>query len=138
MNPGLFNKRIKFLQETAPTDEFGGANPVLAPVPNVSDATDPSTTWGSLEPIRQYHQFAIEAGASVMNGDKILKIKKRAAFTPNKSMVFQDVSNPGITETYTIVTVSPYWPGTKSGFQNNQETTYHDQYFLYIVGVRRI
>lgn len=140
MNPGQFNKRIKFLQETTTQNQYLGAETVLTPVTNVSSGgSDNSVTFGSLEPIRQYHQFAIEAGASVLNQDIILKIRKRAGFEPTKSMVFQNVSDPDNEnpDTYTILTILPYWPGAKAAFQNNQESVYHDEYFLYIIGVKR-
>lgn len=140
MNPGLFNKRIKFFKETVVQNEFAGSETSMIAVPNVSpDAADQSATFGSLEPIRQYNQFAIEAGASILNGDRILKIRRRAGFYPSKDMIFQDISDPSNAspDTYTIVTVLPYWPGTKSAFQNSQESAYHDQYFIYIIGVKR-
>ena len=142
MNPGLFNKRIRFFVETATQNEYGGSVTTLTPLSNVSpDAKDGdhTATWGALEPIRQYHQFAIEAGASVMNGDRFLKIRKRASFYPTKDMVFQDISDPNNTnpDTYTIISVLPYWPGAKASFQNGQETAYHDQYFVWMLGVKR-
>lgn len=139
MNPGLFNKRIKFLKETSTQNEYGGAVTTLTPVANVSNGSDTSVTWGALEPIKQNNQFAMEAGASILNGDRILKIRKRDGFYPEKNMLFQDVSEPGNPnpDTYTIVSILPYWPGTKASFQNNQETAYHDQYFVFMLGIKR-
>lgn len=127
MNPGKLNHRIKFTQLTASTpDEYGGVVPVHEEV---------LTTWGSLEPIRQYQQYALEGAASVLNGDKILVIRKRNGFTPLKDMIFEDLNTPG--DTYTIHSILPYWPGTQSSFQGNQSSTYRDNFFIFILGTKR-
>jgi SPP1 family predicted phage head-tail adaptor len=126
MNPGVFNKRIKFIQVSSTQNEFGGAAPI---------ETDILTTWGSLEPVRQYNQWAIEAGASVLNQDRILKIRYRESFQPSKSMLFIDESAPDTA--YTIHAISPYWPGTKTGFEVADDKVYQDKRYLYIVGVKR-
>lgn len=135
MNPGKFNHRIKFSQVTSgEANEYGGVDPTLVPV--VCSQTDPTdTTWGSLEPIKQWNQAAIEAGANVLNGDKMLVIRWRSSFQPTKSMIFEDLNNPG--EIYTVHSITPYYPGTKASFQNAQDTVYKDQVFVFILGKKR-
>lgn len=125
MNPGQFNKRITFMQQSYTTNDSGGTTPSL---------TDILTTWGSLEPFRQYNQAAIEAGANVAHGDRILKIRYRNSFQPDKTMQFRDEAAPDVY--YTIASIIPYWPGTKTTFENSQETVYHDKNFVYIVGIK--
>lgn len=126
MNPAKLNHRIKFSQLTATQDEYGGVTP--APVELL-------TTWGDLQPIRQYNQAAIEAGASVLNGDKQLIIRYRNAFTPAKDMIFEDLNTPG--DIYTVHAILPYYQGAKNTFQNLNEKVYKDKNFIYIVGVKR-
>jgi SPP1 family predicted phage head-tail adaptor len=126
MNPGKLNHRIKFYQLTNTVSASGGNTPSL---------TEILTTWGSLEPVRQYNQLAIEAGASVLNGDKQLIIRKRDSFMPEKDMVFDDLNNPG--DSFTVHAILPYWEGTSAKFQNTQSAVYHDNYYWFIVGVKR-
>lgn len=127
MNPGKLNHRIKFTQLTGSTpDEFGGVTAIQ---------TELLTTWGSLEPIKQYQQYSLQGAASILNGDKILIIRNRAAFTPAKDMIFEDLNNAG--DVYTIHSILPYWPGTSVGFQSNQQTTYRDNFFTFILGIKR-
>jgi len=134
MNPGKLNHRIRFFQETSTQNSSGGA--VATNVPVVCSQTIPTdVTWGDLQPIKQYHQWAIEAGASVLNGDKTLVIRYRKAFTPTKSMLFEDLNNPG--DIYTVHAISPFYPGTKSSFQNTEATVYKDQVFVFILGIKR-
>lgn len=125
MNPGKLNKRIKFIQLVNNDDGYGGTNPTY---------TDILTTWGALEPIRQYNQLAIEAGASVLNEDTTLIIRARNGFRPDKSMLFTDQSDP--TKVWAIKSVLPYYPGTKQGFESKQDAVYHDKEFVYIVGIK--
>lgn len=126
MNPGKLNHRIKFTQLTGSTlDEYGGVTAIQ---------TDVRTTWGSLEPIKQYQQYSLQGAASVLNGDKILIIRKTKEFTPSKDMLFEDLNNGDV---YTIHSILPYWPGTSVGFQSNQQTTYQDNFFIFILGIKR-
>lgn len=125
MNPGKLNRRIQFIELTSQKNEYGGTTPFQTPS---------IETWGSLEPIRQYNQIAIEAGATAENGDRIMVIRYRASWQPKVNMLFVNQSEPGIV--YTIKSISPYYPGTVSNFQNKQETVYQDQKYIYIVGIR--
>lgn len=135
MNPGKLNHRIQFSQTSPSTpDASGGVNEIITPVV-CSDTTPTNVTWGSLEPIKQYNQLAIEAGASILNGDKILVIRYRNMFQPTKSMIFEDLNNPG--DIYTVHSITPYYPGTKASFQNTQAVVYKDQVFIFILGVKR-
>ena len=127
MNPGKLNHRIKFTQLIASIpDSFGGVTAIQ---------TELLTTWGSLEPIKQYQQLALEGFASVLNGDRILVIRYRKGFTPSKDMIFEDLNTPG--DTYTIHSILPYWPGSASAFQNSQSTPYQDTNFVFILGTKR-
>lgn len=136
MNPGKLNHRIRFsqLSNTGP-DEFGGVNVVYEPVVCSTNTSDASVTWGSLEPIKQYQQVALEGSASVLNGDKILVIRFRKDFTPKKDMIFEDLNTPG--DTYTIHSILPYWPGTSNQFQGAQSSVYKDRNFIFILGIKR-
>lgn len=135
MNPGKLNHRIKFTQTSSSApDQFGGVDEILTPV-ICSETIPTDVTWGSLEPIKQYNQLAIEAGASILNGDKILVIRYRKNFVPTKSMIFEDLNNPG--DIFTVHSITPYYPGTKAIYQNSQETVYKDQLFVFILGIKR-
>lgn len=134
MNPGKLNHRIKFSQTTQTTNPSGGQ--VVTEVAVVcSDSTPTDTTWGDLQPIRQYNQWALESGASVLNGDKILIIRYRKDFQPTKSMLFEDMETPG--DVYTVHAISPYYQGQKQSFQNNEQTVYKDKVFVFILGKKR-
>lgn len=127
MNPGKLNHRIKFIQLTGSNpDVYGGVNEIQ---------TEILTTWGSLEPLKQYQQYALEGAASILNGDKILVIRQRNSFKPLKDMLFEDLNNMG--DIYTIHSILPYWPGTKVAFENNQSQTYRDNFYTFILGVKR-
>lgn len=134
MNPGKLNHRIRFAQLTATVNDYGYTPPVETAV--VCSQTAPTdVTWGNLEPIKQYDQFAIELGASVLNGDRALIIRHRNNFTPTKDMIFEDLNNPG--DIYTIKAISPYYPGTKIAFQSNQQQVYKDNVWVFILGIKR-
>ena len=118
MNPGQFNHRIKFTELVASTPGATGAVTVNH-IPVVCSQTAPTdTTWGSLEPIKQWNQVAIEAGASVLNGDRVLVLRYRDGWQPTKNMIFEDMEHPG--DVYTVHSILPYYPGSKSTFQNKQ------------------
>ncbi len=134
MNPGKLNHRIKFSQEVATANDFGGQTVTFVPVV-CSETTPTDTTWGDLQPIKQYNQLAIEAGASLLNGDKILIIRYRKNFQPTKSMIFEDLNNPG--DAYTVHSISPYYPGQKAAFQNTEQKVYKDNVFIFILGKKR-
>jgi head-tail adaptor len=134
MNPGQLNHRIKFSQLVSATDQYGGVSESLQDVV-CSETLTPSITWGVVEPIRQYHQWAIEAGANVLNGDKVLIIRYRDFWQPTKSMIFEDLETPG--DVYNVQSMTPYYQGTKSGFQAKQSTAYRDQNYIQILGVKR-
>lgn len=135
MNAGKLNHRIKFSQIISGVpDEFGGITPTIIPV--VCSETSPTdVTWGSLEPIKQWNQQAMEAGANVFNGDKMLVIRYRSNFTPTKSMIFEDLNNPG--DMYDIHSIIPYWPGAKQTFQGTKDPVYKDQVYIFILGKKR-
>lgn len=134
MNPGKLNHRIRFMQEVATPDGNGGSVMTTEPVV-CSETTPTDVTWGDLQPIKQWNQAAFEAGLSVENGDKMLIIRYRKNFQPTKSMIFEDLNNPG--DTYTVRAISPYQPGSKSTFQNTDQTVYKDQVYVFIMGVKR-
>lgn len=121
MNPAKLNHRIKFIGLSEPTaDEYGGVTAI---------ETDLLTTWGSLVPIKQNNQLALEAGASVLNGDKVLIIRKRNSFTPAKDMKFQDLNNPD--DFYTVHSILPI---VESQTKN---TPFNDKWYIQILGVKR-
>lgn len=120
MNPGELNHKITFFQLSGSgPDEFGGRTAIQ---------TEILTTWGSLVPLKQNQQLALEGAASVLNGDKILIIRNRNSFKPAKDMIFQDLNTPE--DIYTIHSILPYWPGNKN--QNFQ-----DNFFTFILGIKR-
>jgi SPP1 family predicted phage head-tail adaptor len=129
MNPGQFNKRVQFLQITYVKNEFGGTTPNLTPI---------LTTWGALTPYREYRQSVMQAGATTLESNIVLKIRYRDSFQPNESMKFRDVSDSDDVNSpiYSIVSVLPYYPGAKLTFENNQETVYQDRLFRWIVGTK--
>lgn len=134
MNPGKLNHRIRFIQLTQTQNEYLGSEVTGVPV-ICSDIEPTDVTWGDLQPIRQYNQLALEAGASVLNGDKILIIRYRKTWQPEKDMLFEDITNAGIF--YTIHAILPYYQGAKATFQNTDETPYQDKVFIYILGIKR-
>lgn len=125
MNPGKLNRRLQFIELTNQKNEYGGTTALQTPT---------IETWGSLEPIKQYNQIAIEAGATAENGDRIAIIRYRASWKPKVNMLFVNQSEPGIV--YTIKSISPYYPGAIANFQNKQESVYQDREYIYIVGIR--
>lgn len=126
MNPGKLNHRIKFYSLQSVGNIYGGVT---------ANRIELITTWGSLEPIKQYNQTAIEAGASVLNGDKMLVIRYRKSFTPIKNMEFEDLNTAG--DIYTVRAILPYWPGTMATFQTKQDKVYKDTNFVFILGTKR-
>lgn len=135
MNPGKLNHRLRFSQETDTINDAGGSTESEIPVV-CSDTVPTDVTWGSVEPIKQWNQQAMEAGANVFNGDRMIVIRFRMTFTPTKSMLIYDLNNPG--DVYTVHSLLPFDPGTKSSFQNSQQTPYKDQKFVFILGKKRI
>ena len=135
MNPGKLNHRIRFKQQVATPNDSGGSTVSYTPV--VCSETDPTdVTWGDLQPIKQWNQSAMEAGASILNGDRTLVIRWRSSFYPTKSMIFEDLNNPG--DEYTVHSILPYYPGSKSTFQNTDAMVYKDQVFVFILGKKRV
>lgn len=126
MNPGKLNHRIKFSRIVSTQNEYLGANTSFEPVV-VSDTDTPDTTWGDLRPIQQRDQLALEAGASVLNGDRVLKIRYRPNFTPTKDMVFEDVQEA---QQYTIHAILPY-------DEKSKNDVFEDKKFIYILGKKR-
>lgn len=137
MNPGKLNHRIRFAQLISATDQYGATTPDETPVV-CSEIIPTDVTWGSLEPLSRvgvYNQLAQELGASVFNLSKILVLRYRKNFTPLKNMIFEDLNYPG--DIYTVHSITPYYPGTKSQFQNNQQQVYKDNVFVFVVGIKR-
>jgi len=125
MNQGRLNHRIKFTQSTSSDpDEFGGVN---------YSHVELLTTWGSLEPVTAHNQTAIEAGASVLNQDKILIIRYRDGFTPAKDMEFEDLNNPG--DIYRVLGIVPYYE--KAGNVRNNQRVYKDKEFIQMIGIKK-
>lgn len=128
MNIGRLNHRIKFSRITITQNDSGGAVSTLEPVV-VSEYEPTDVTWGELKPVTQRNQLALEAGASVLNGDKILLIRKRALFTPEKEMLFEDLNNAG--DVYTIHAILPYYE------QSSKQDPYKDNEYIIILGTKR-
>lgn len=126
MNPGKLNHRIKFSRLVSTQNESMGAVAAFEAV-TVSDTDTPDTTWGDLRPPRYNDQLALEAGASVLNDDKVLKIRYRTNFTPTKDMMFEDVQAG---QKYTVHAIIPYDEKTKNG-------VFEDKKFIYILGKKR-
>lgn len=125
MNPGKLNRRIKFIELTHVENEYGGTTP---------QQTASLTTWGSLEPIRQYNQIAIEAGATAENGDRILIIRYRQSWQPTTNMLFVNESEDDIV--YTVKSILPYYPGYNRNTLRDENKVFQDKEYIYIVGVR--
>lgn len=123
MNPGTLNRRITFTKLTHTTNEYGGSTPVY---------NDVLTTWASKQPIRTNNQFAIEAGASVLNDDVAFIIRFRRGFTPEKDMEITESGNK-----YVIAAVKTYQEKVSTGFQTGNAVVYHDSWYLYIIGIRQ-
>lgn len=77
MNPGELNKRAKFYQTTSTVNQYLDA---------VSSESLMIDTWVKKEFVKVNNQYAIEAGASIMNEDCIFTIRERQGFKPSKSM----------------------------------------------------
>lgn len=127
MNPGKLNHRIRFIQLTQTQNEYLGSEVAEMPV-ICSDIAPTDVTWGDLQPIRQNDQLALEAGASVLNGDRVLKIRYRASWQPEKDMLFEDATESGIK--YTVHSILPYDEKNKNG-------VFQDKKFIYILGIKR-
>ena len=76
-DPGRLRNPVLFLQEQPFDDGFGGTT--------VSEVEVLSTFAGK-ERISQYNQMALEAGATVFNGDAFFIIRHRSSFYPQKDM----------------------------------------------------
>lgn len=138
MNPGQFNKRIQFLKNISTKNEFGGTQYITEPCTNVSEGTDTSVTWGSLEPYRQYKQLVETAGVSELDGAIVLKIRFRDSFYPDKSMTFRDISDPNEIDPviYSIQAILPYYPGAKQSFQSTTDVVFKNKNFVWVVGIK--
>lgn len=128
MNSARLNHRIKFSQITITQNDSGGAVSTLVPVA-VSEINPTDVTWGELKPVSARNQLALDAGASVLNGDKILMIRKRAMFTPEKDMLFEDLNTPG--DVYTIHAILPYYEN------EYKQQPYRDSEYITILGTKR-
>jgi len=126
MNPGKLNHRIKFSRLVSTQNESLGAEVSFEPVV-VSDTDTPDTTWGDLRPPRYNDQLALEAGASVLNGDRVLKIRYRNSFQPTKDMMFEDVQQA---QKYTVHAILPY-------DEKKKNDVFKDREFIYILGKKR-
>lgn len=137
MNPGKLNHRIKFSIETSTENPSGGSAVTVVPCV-CSDTAPTDVTWGDLQPMSRagvYNQLSVELGATAFNESKILVIRYRKTFTPTKAMIFEDLNYPG--DVYTVHSIVPYYPGTKSTFQNSQSMVYKDNVYVFIVGIKR-
>lgn len=138
MNPGQLNKRVQFLTNTSTKNDYGGTQYITEPCSNVSDGIDDSVTWGSLEPYRQYKQLTETADIAQLDSAIVLKIRYRNSFTPTKSMLFRDVSDPNEIEPplYSIQSILPYFPGAKQSFQASNDVVFQNKKFVWIVGIK--
>jgi hypothetical protein len=138
MNPGQLNRRVQFFTNTSTENEFGGSSYITEPCYGVSEGADSSVTWGSLEPYRQYKQIRETADITQLDSAIVLKIRYRNGFTPNKSMLFRDISDlpTGEQPMYVIQSILPYYPGAKQSFQSNADVVYNIRKFIWIVGVK--
>jgi len=140
MNPSKLNHRLKFSQLTESTNDYGGQEVTQVPLV-VSTGTDTDTTWASVEPIKQWQTLAIQAGASVMTEDRIVVLRYRNLFGPDASLffidtIFEDLNNPG--SMYTIHSVLPYQPGSKTTFQNTDAKPFKDNVWVFMVAKKRV
>lgn len=135
MNPGKLNHRLKFSQQVSSKNDSGGATVTTIPVV-ISDSAPTDTTWGSLEPIKQWEQVRLEGFATVLDSDRVAIIRYRQSVQITKSMIFEDLNNPG--NVYTVHSILPYQPGTKSTFQNIDQQVYKDQVYVFILAKLRV
>lgn len=135
MNPGKLNHRLKFSQQVSSKNDSGGAAVTTIPVV-ISDSAPTDTTWGSLEPIKQWEQVRLEGFATVLDSDRVAIIRYRQSVQITKSMIFEDLNNPG--NIYTVHSILPYQPGTKSSFQNTDQQVYKDQVYVFILAKLRV
>src|SRR4051812_42818054 len=99
MNPGKLNHRLQFKKQVSTRNSSGGSIVSYTDLV-VSETTPTNVTWGSLEPIKQWNQLAIETGASVMTQDRVAIVRYRNLFGSNpgaffKDTEFEDLNNPG-------------------------------------------
>jgi len=140
MNPGKLNHRLQFKRQVSTQNDSGGS--VLTYTDLVVSETDPiNVTWGSLEPIKQWNQLAIEAGASVMTQDRVCILRYRALFGNNpgaffKASTIEDLNNPG--NVYMFHSILPYQPGSKSTFQNTDQQVYKDRVWVFMLVKLRV
>jgi hypothetical protein len=134
MNPGKLNHRLKFSLQVSDINDSGGATVTTIPVV-ISDTVPTDTTWGSLEPIKQWEQVRLEGFATVLDSDRVAIIRYRKSVTITKNMIFEDLNNPGAE--YTIHSILPYQPGSKSTFQNTDQQVYKDQVYVFILAKLR-
>jgi len=78
-DPGRFRSLITFFQQSTVLTEYGGSKASLEPI---------LTTYAVQEKLSDRNQFAIEAGASILNQDCWYVIRYRKDFTPQKDMIF--------------------------------------------------
>jgi len=135
MNPGKLNHRLKFSQQVSIPNDSGGATVTTTPVV-ISDTVPTDTTWGSLEPIKQWEQVRLEGFATVLDSDRVAVIRYRKSVQITKSMIFEDLNNPG--NVYTVHSILPYQPGSKSTFQNTDQQVYKDQVYVFILAKLRV
>lgn len=140
MNPGKLNHRLKFSKQVSTINNSGGSDVSLVPL-IVSQTLPIDVTWASLEPIKQWNQLAIEAGASVMTQDRVAVIRYRSMFGSNpgaffKGTVFEDLNHPGMI--YMFHSILPYQPGSKSTFQNTDQSVYKDNVFVFMLVKLRV
>lgn len=136
MNPGQLNRRVQFFENISTQNDYGGTEYVTQPCPNVSQGTDTSVTWGSLEPYRQYKQLTETADVAQLDSAIVLKIRYRESFTPTKSMLFRDISDTDGQQLYAIQSILPYYPGAKQSFQAANDVVFNPKKFIWIVGVK--
>lgn len=76
-DPGRLRHRINFFEEQGLDNGSGGTtvNEIIL-----------LTTFAGKEKINQYNQLALQAGASVFNGDTYFVIRNRKEFYPEKDM----------------------------------------------------
>lgn len=93
IDPGQLRHTLIFTIETATDNGSGGTTVLEQTLLN---------TKGAVKEISQYNQMALQAGATVFNGDKFFIIRNRDGFYPSKVM---KIINDGIR--YTIHGVIP-------------------------------
>lgn len=85
-DPGDFRHKLLFYDESTTTNQYGSQKLSLI----LTEGIPPVGTWSKRDNIKDYNQFAIQAGATIGSEDKIFTIRFRKGFYPKKAMLIKD------------------------------------------------